>query len=957
MKKQKTNGFPPEANLYLNALRGKTVQPLGALTVHVAVTPEPVDYPGRTGLSYRRVRPGEVWAKHVYDCGWFHVTGDLPENALTDDAVMLQLRIGGEGLVYTNGGEPFEMISAKVIPADNLTVERGKSIVPLTGALTKDGRIDFYMDAGFNGSLFNAPFGVGIFRCAKVVRADPKQYAFYYDFLTGLSLYASLPRGEGTDLLSALKQAYRTALAGDPEEARAVLATALSGGPTDFTLYAVGHSHLDLAWLWPVRETKRKAARTFTKQLNLMGRYPDYIYGASQPWQFEYLRDNVPAVWDRIESAVRSGRLEPQGGMYVEADTNLSGGEALIRQFYYGKRFWRETFGMETRLCWLPDVFGYNGNLPQIMRGCGIDRFFTIKLSWNEHNRFPYRSFNWAGIDGSEVLVHMAPDETYTSDALPASTRHAYENYSEKDVSGEAMYVYGVGDGGGGPSEGFLELLNRQKTLRDTPKVVFSTAERFFDKLETYRDALPRYRGELYLEKHQGTYTTQAKNKRANRRTEYALEDAESLCAAAYLQGRPYPQEKLDRWWKEALLYQFHDIIPGSSIGRVYRESLAGYDNVLAEITDEQRDALRYLCGEGDQPLSYDPLAFSAAPPVPAKEDDALLATDDFLRNRYLTVRFLPNGEILSLRGADGTEYSAGYLNRLKLFFDKPLMFNAWDIDWKYHDRKGLTLHAVAHEIKVTDSSVTRVNRYRHGKTTVTQEITLEANADCLKIRTVADWHETFQMLRAEFLPAVQSGEVACDIQFGTIFRSTGDKTPEEQAQFEICAHKYVDVSDESKGFSLLNDCKYGHRVKEGLLSLNLLRSPVFPDPHADRGAQECVYEIYPHRGPLSRETLSRAFRLNKPALPFRGEHGFDAPVSVDNPDVVITLLKKAYDENAVVVRLYESQGKPANAALTVRFGYTAAFETNLLEENAVPAAPARLTFRPFEIKTLKFTL
>ena len=957
MKNKGKNGMPAGSRARLNALREKTVRPVCDLSVTVGVSREPVGWEEKETLAYRPVRSGQVWAPHVYDCGWFRVSGALPENALADETLALEIRLGAEGLVYTNDGAPWEMVSAKTLAVDALTVERGKSTVKLCEGLTENGSLRFFIDAGFNGSIMNGPFGVGVFHCARIVRIDPAFYAFYYDYLTALSLYASLPKGEGAAVLSAANGAFAAAMAGDPARGRELLSSVLHGSPADFTLYAVGHSHLDLAWLWPVRETKRKAARTFTKQMNLIERYPGYIYGASQPWQFEYLRAHQPEVWRRMQAQAAAGRLELQGGMYVEADTNLSGGEALIRQFYYGKRFWREAFGQETRLCWLPDVFGYNGNLPQIMRGCGVDRFFTIKLSWNEHNRFPYRSFNWAGIDGSEVLVHMAPDEDYNSSGLPVSTRHAWENYSEKDVSDEALYVYGVGDGGGGPGEGFIELLRRQTDLPGAPKVTFSTAERFFDKLETYKDRLPNYRGELYLEKHQGTYTTQARNKALNRRTEYALEDLETVCAMAYLRGRPYPQQALDAWWKEALLYQFHDIIPGSAVGRVYKESVVGYTEMLRGVNEEKQAALAYLSGAGEAPLSYDPLTFSAAAPKPAPQDESLCVTEEFMRNRRLTVRFLPSGEILSLRDAAGTEYSAGYLNRLKVFFDKPLFFNAWDIDWKYHDRPGETLNAYKHELKTTKTEVVRVNYYRHGKTELRQEITLAADADILVVRTFADWHETFRMLRAEFLPAVQSDTVACDIQFGTIYRDTGDQTPLQKAQFEICAHKYVDVSDGEKGFSLLNTGKYGHRVKEGLISLNLLRSPVFPDPHADRGAQEFTYALYPHTGGLSVETLRRAYKLNKPAFAFRGKRGFAAPITVDTPDVVITQLKKAYNEDAIIVRMYESQGKPAAAALAVRFDYKAAYETNLLEENAVPADPAVLTFRPFEIKTLKFTL
>ena len=956
MKKNDKNGYPSSYKSRLDALRKKVFSPRGSLEVSVGVSREPVSPADRDSLTYRRIRPGEVWAKHVYDCGWFHVTGALPADC-ADKKYVIQLHIGGEGLVYANDGAPYEMISAKMHPTDFLAAETGKNTVRLSDAIINDGHIDFYMDAGFNGAIFLAPFGVGVFRYARLAEADDAFYSFYYDYLTVLSLYASLPKGEGADVLAVLNKAYDTAISGDAAAAGEVLRPILLARPMDFSLYAVGHSHLDLAWLWPVRETKRKSARTFTKQLNNIDRYPEYIYGASQPWQFEYLRDHEPALWERIKTQVAAGRLEPQGGMYVEADTNLSGGEALIRQLYYGKTFFRNEFGKDMEICWLPDVFGYNGNLPQILKGAGIPYFFTIKLSWNEHNRFPFRSFNWTGIDGSEVLVHMAPDEDYNSGALPASTRHAYENYPEKDVSGEALYVYGVGDGGGGPGEAFIELLNRQTELAQTPRVVFSTAVDFFKKLETYREKLPSYQGELYLEKHQGTYTTQGRNKRFNRKTEYALEDLESLAAAAWLRGRPYPQEKLDAWWKETLLYQFHDIIPGSAINRVYKESTARYGEMLREIEEEQRGALRFLAGKGQNSLVYDPLTFSAATPRDVGADPALFLTDSVMRNRHLQIVFSSEGEILSLRDAADTEFSAGYLNRLKLFFDKPLYYNAWDIDWKYHEHPGLTLKAYRYELKKEKTRLTRINYFRHGKTGITQEISLGAEDDFVTVRTVADWHECFQMLRAEFLPAVVTDEVACDIQYGTIRRSTGDRTPKEKAQFEICAHKYVDISDREKGFSLMNDCKYGHRVKEGLVSLNLLRAPVFPDPHADRGKHEFTYALYPHKGALSKETLRRACRLNKPPVPFTGAHGFGPLVEVDNDEVVVALVKKAYDGNALVVRLYESQGRPAAAALKAHFTYQGAFETDLLEENGRPIDPDQLTFRPFEIKTVRFVL
>ena len=937
------NGYPKGCKEKLGALSKRVFRPCGTLKVGVSPSREPVPPEKKEKLKYRPILPGGVWAAHVYDCGWFHITGDLPADWAEKQYVAL-INIGGEGLVYANTGEPYETVTFRMSGTDGLTAERGKNTVPVTDAIVKNGKLDFYMDAGFNGAFSLAPFGAGVLRYARLAERDDGYYAFYYDYLAVLSLYADLPEGEGADILTSLNRAYDTAMAGDPEAAREALRPVLTAGPTDFTLYAVGHSHLDLAWLWPVRETKRKSARTFTKQLNNIEKYPSYIYGASQPWQFEYLKNNQPALWARIEAEVARGRIEPQGGMYVEADTNISGGEALIRQLYYGKTFFREAFGKEMKICWLPDVFGYNGNLPQILKGAGVPYFFTIKLSWNEHNKFPHRSFNWRGIDGSEVLVHMAPDEDYNSSALPSSTRHAYRNYPEKDVSREALYVYGVGDGGGGPGEPFIELLERQKTLADTPQVRFSSAIDFFEKLETYRDKLPSYQGELYLEKHQGTYTTQGRNKRYNRKTEYALEDLETLCSAAWLRGRPYPQAKLDAWWKEALLYQFHDIIPGSSVNRVYKESTARYRVMLDGIEAEKREALRFLAGEGEQKLVYDPLTFEAYPEPEETDDDRLFVSGDYMKNRYLSVTFASDGEITLLRSADGTEFAAGRLNSLRLFYDKPLYFNAWDIDWKYHDRPGVTLKAYKHELKKDKTRVTRINYYRHGLTTVKQEVSLGAHDDFVTVKTEADWHE-------------EAKEVACDIQYGTIRRSALDRTPVEKAQFEICAQKYVDVSDGEKGFSLMNDCKYGHRVKEGLVSLSLLRAPVFPDPRADRGRHEFTYALYPHRGALSKDTLARAYRLNKPLVPFAGANGFGPLVTVDNDEIVVELVKKAYRGDALVVRLYESQGREASAALTASFNFREAYETDLMEENAHQTDLKRLNFRPYEIKTILFRI
>ncbi len=965
----KPKGYTAAEKKRLKMLREKTFQTVCHLTVSAAVSREPIPYEKKDSLKYTPVRPGNIWGKKMYQCAWFHVTAAIPPK-YRGQHLLLHIDVGGEGLIYTNSGEPYEMLSIKIAKVDEFSLEKGKTTAEVSDAILKDGRIDCYIDAGFNGSFLNMPFGVGIFEYADLVLQNDECYDLYYDYLAVLFLKAVLPESEQAPLTDALDRAFEMILADRYDEAREILQTYIKSTPDDFTLYAVGHSHLDLAWLWPLRETKRKSVRTFTKQLNNIRRYPGYIYGASQPQQFEWIKKTRPAFYAQIREAVAKREIELQGGMWVEADTNLPGGEALIRQLYYGKRFFREEFGQEMEICWLPDVFGYNGNLPQILSKSGIPYFFTIKLSWNEHNNFPYRSFNWTGIDGSRVLVHMAPDETYNSECLPYSTLHARDNYPEKDVSNEALYVYGVGDGGGGPGEVFIELLKRQERMYKIPSVRFSPAIDYFKKLETYRDKLPNYTGELYLEKHQGTYTTQGRNKRFNRLCEYALADAETLCAMAYLRGREYDQEKFDDWWKEVLLYQFHDIIPGSAVGRVYDESLQRYAIILAEINAEKTEALRWLSGDGNNEFAYNPTSFArdesvngksvcvapfAAAPLQERQGDSeLRITENTMSNSHLRVIFNKNGEIASMKGADGFEYSKGYLNRLVLFFDRPMMFNAWDIDWKYHRQKGITLKAYRHELKKKPDRVTRVNYYRHGRTTIRQEVSLGADDDYLTVNTHADYHELFGMLRAEFIPSVFSNEVACDIQYGTIRRSTKDETLIERAQFEICAHKYVDVSDNERGFSLLNDCKYGHRVKDGLISLNLLRSPVFPDPKADRGMHEFKYALYPHTDALSVETLKRACALNRPLILYRGKSPVDPIATVDNENVVIEVMKKAYGDNALVLRLYESQGLGEQASLCLNFDFKAVKETDLMEEQERDIDIDCLTFSPYEIKTVK---
>ena len=460
----------------------------------------------------------------------------------------------------------------------------------------------------------------------------------------------------------------------DVAAARALLAPELGrrGGDPALTVSAVGHAHIDLAWLWPLRETIRKGARTFSTVLRMMERYPQYIFGASQPQLYQWMKDEHPALYSQIKAHVAEGRWELQGGMWVEPDANIPSGESLVRQILLGKRFYREEFSIDVTNLWMPDVFGYSGSLPQIMASSGLTNFLTQKLSWSEVNTFPHHTFHWEGIDGSRVLVHMPPEGTYNSSAAPHAVARAEENYLEKGVSDRALILFGIGDGGGGPGEEHLEHLARAQDLQGIAPVVQEPAATFFERLTLGAEAYPVWRGELYLEKHQGTLTTQGRNKRFNRKLEFALRELEfSSVRAAREAGLTYPSAALDRIWKEVLLLQFHDILPGSSITRVYDESLARYAALLSEVEELTASADRSWLGSGDLPLALNSLSWDreewlkvddqwrlvsvpalGAAFIPRSVDPApaiMAASTRRLENEALRVEFDERGELISV--------------------------------------------------------------------------------------------------------------------------------------------------------------------------------------------------------------------------------------------------------------------------------------------------------------------
>ena len=1001
----------------LASVRDGIHEVLTPLSVTMARSPEPVPFAERESLSYRRVKAGSTWGRaHV--CAWFHVEVDLRgligDELMAASGLALILDTDGEAILRNDAGEVVGMVTSRLTPLERHAPARAKTRVELTPELLEAcapaGRLSLWLDAGFNGKMVQ-PFGIARIRALDLVRIDRAREDAYLDLLT--VAYASLRAGGLSDRYAvALDRGFAAAAEGDWSGVKSALAPVLGGpGCAAIAFTGLGHAHLDMAWLWPIRETRRKAHRTFRAQLDLLDAHPDFRFGASQPQQFKWIEQDDPELFARMQSAVAAGVFELQGGFWIEPDTNLPSGESLVRQAIHGQRYWESRFGQRVTTCWLPDAFGYSGALPQILRGAGMDTFLTIKLAWNEHNDFPHRSFVWEGIDGTGVLVHMPPEGTYTSSGTGLAIGTARDQYPEAGVAPIGMILFGTGDGGGGPSEVHLEVTKRSAHLLGMPTLVAGTAAEFFSRLTAYADVLPHWRGELYLEKHQGTLTTQGAIKAGNRRLEHELHDLEYLAAqSVWAGGGEWPSALLDRTWEELLLHQFHDMLPGSSIERVHRESREVYQRLSADVFDATAEV---LAAEHSDDL---PLAFVNTTPVPrvgwvehgrqwwhheaapfetvaltpyAGEPGGALGFDDHsIWNDRLRVTFGEDGTITSLVDVlSGREHvrRSGALNRLVVHRDPFTMFNAWDIKPNYVDLKREVLNPVRVETSIVGPRVVRHQEFMHGDTRIRQDVVLMLGEDVVRFETDADLHERLRMLRAEFEPEAWSDVVTCEIQFGQIERSTRDDTPQERAQYEICGHRFVDVSTEAAGLSVLNDGKYGHRVKQGVISLNLLRAPVYPDRTADRGRHRFTYAIHPHEGGLGPSTTRHARHLNAPVVI---AHVAAAPPAfvVEPANVLldtVTLAASARGARGdhyrgerdnsepgggdLVLRLYESDGQEcvATVALGPQWGdidLSALRTTNFLLDDlgddgrvdVDPDGALRIPLRPFQIVTLR---
>lgn len=894
---------------------------------------------------------------------------------------------------------------------------------------------------------------------SKLCVVDPVTEKLWYDLFTPLLTAKCYDYDDDAriQLLKHMNEAVNLLEIDDPdyevykksaEECMAYLQKHIYGKYTvNATASCIGHTHIDVAWLWRVHQTREKAGRSFATVLKLMEEYPEYKFMSSQAQLYEFVKNDYPEVFERIKEAVKRGQWEIEGSMWVEPDTNVPSGESLVRQFLIGKRFFKENFGVDTQIMWEPDTFGYSPVLPQIIRKSGAKYFLTTKLSWNEFNRVPYDTFMWRGIDGSEVLTHFPPARMYGDKKIlggydngfqtdynavldPLHVVGGWDRYSQKDLNNNYLITFGYGDGGGGPNREMIEFGRRMNSgIYGCPKTVIEPALDFYKRLEkevSSNRRLPTWVGELYFEMHRGTLTSQAANKKNNRKIEIALHNLEALGTIAHIENATaYERDELTKIWKTVLLNQFHDILPGSSIRAVYDDTDRVYKELFEDVgarTQQKLSSLMSKIRTTDNSIvvfntlgvKRDDIAFVDAPAydsfkivdadgaemkyqktydgkicflakgVPAygckvfeivegesSNFGKVYATNKVARNKFIKLRFDKNMQITSLyhKGADReTVLPGGALNRLVAYDDRPHNHEAWDVK-AFIDEKSWNIDNVVSSQIIENGAVRCVYKVvrKFRSTLFNQYIIVYADSERVDIILDFDWKETRVLLRHENDVDVNSSNATYDIQFGNVKRNTHENTLWDFAQFEVMGHKWIDLSDSSFGFSLLNDSKYGHSVKDKVVRTSLCRSAIFPCKDQDKEHQHIELSLYAHGCALDdSDVVWQANSLNAPLIAVNaaennggiaGEYGF---ISVDSREVVIDTVKMAEDSDEAVVRLYETFNRRTKCVLKFERPIKKACLANLLEneeeELEVKNGEIRLSFTPYEIKTLKLT-
>lgn len=1000
--------------------------------------------------SWTEITNQELWGGHR-EYYWFETVVTIPEE-FDGECVVYELKTGKEG--EWDATNPQFSIFVNGVRVQGLDVNHREIILAEPAKVGDTYRIVL---SAFTG---DQNFSLKMNSSLKVL--DRKTEKYYYDLEvpyqsarllnTEDQAYITIIQAlnESLNLLDMRKEGskkYYQSLEKAQEYITKEFYEKYCDGEKSPIIYCVGHTHIDCAWLWTLRVTEDKAVRSFSTVLELMKEYPEYVFMSSQPQLYKYVKKNAPDVYEQIKERVKEGRWEPDGGMFVEADCNIASGEALVRQFVYGQRFFKEEFGVDNEILWLPDVFGYSAALPQILQKCGIPYFMTTKISWNEFNKMPYDTFEWEGIDGSRVLTHFVPTRDYNKAAVeggtetehfttyngyinPSQMKGAWARYSQKYLNEEVLCSFGFGDGGGGPTKDMLENQRRlAKGLPGMPRTKMSTAKEFFhvlDKHVTDKKYLPTWVGELYLEYHRGTYTSMARNKKFNRKAEFAYQNEEMYAMLdAQTAGGAYPEKELHEGWEVILRNQFHDILPGSSIKEVYDDSKAEYEGIFAEnkaLTDATLahiaagvkapkhslvvynpnsaaayDLVTFTVPEGmGEPAVYDGetklavqktadgtyVFFAAGVPGKGyktyivKEESAdttpsMEVSTEVMENEYFKVEYNEKGQFAKIydKKANRDILKPGKAgNVIVSYEDRPHNYDAWDVN-NYYTEKSWDIDQVSAMEVVENGPVracVKVER-KYLDSTITQFIYLYHDIPRIDIKNVIDWKEHQIFVKDYFPIDVHTNEATFDIQYGNVKRDTHDNTSWDFAKFEVCHHKWMDVSEDGYGVSMLNDCKYGVGVRNGVIGMSMLKSAIHPNPEADKELHEFTYSIYPHQGGWREAgTVKQAYQINNPLTYSwkENEGGTLAPeyslVSSDQDNAVIEVVKKAEDSDAVIVRLYECYNRRTPVTLIFGKELTSVVECNMMEEGADPVEftgnQATFEMKPYEIKTLKVT-
>lgn len=794
----------------------------------------------------------------------------------------------------------------------------------------------------------------------------------------------------------------------------------------------IGHTHIDVAWLWRLKHTREKCARSFSTVLRLMERYPEYIFLQTQPQLYEYVKNDYPELYEAIKQKVKDGNWEVDGGMWLEADCNIPSGESLVRQILVGSRFIKEEFNKDVEYLWLPDVFGYSWALPQILKKSGIDMFMTTKISWNQYNRMPHDTFKWRGIDGSEILTHFitTPEPwsqpgswfyTYNGRLTPKTVKGVWDAYTDKGITNDLLVSYGFGDGGGGVNREMLEYRKRLDKMPGLPNVKTGKASEYFrclkEKVEKTEEYVHTWDGELYLEYHRGTYTSQAYTKMMNRKLELLYRETEWLSTVACLTNNDwslYANNEITKGWKTILRNQFHDIIPGSSITEVYEDAKQEYkeaedialdiQNKLEEIYinkdehtwtivnnsnwdrnesidikcdedgsfyDEDGNKLKYQRNKDEYTVEIKNIPALGYKRIILKIDDVQYDNnsvfeycDGKISTPKYNIEWNEYGQLTSIYDKENKREVLAKGERgnvLQMFEDKPMAHEAWDIDIFYQEKMREVKDLQSVEL-IEDGNIKAIIRfkYKYMNTTISQDMIVYANSNRIDFKTNVDWREKKQLLKVAFVVDIRSTMATYDVQFGNVKRPTHWNTSWDRARFESVAQQWVDLSERNYGVSLLNNCKYGHDIKDNVMRLTLLKSATHPDPVQDQGEQNFTYSLLPHSGDfIDGNTVKHAYELNQPLKSIKGMLKSEVKKRLfkfNDANILVDAIKKAEDEDMIIIRFHDYSGSRQNVSIDSDYEITGWMETNLMEkpiENLRNENSINVVVNPYEIKTL----